>query len=116
MGIAYLIKDALAVMMNSSLHDNTPYDYSCLGTKMQFTNDNAVWTRRKSVDFEIHLRLTIDNIVSPPGYLGKITKKLFKTDMFYDPVVHVVKISADIVMEASPNREEQFTRFPKSTK
>lgn len=74
----------------------------------------AVSEKVYSVNFVISLRQTVDDIVSPPRYLMKMTEALLDTGELLKPVIQVESGETDRVIEASSNSEKWIKIFAKA--
>lgn len=99
--IPYVIEDTLSAMMTPGPENDKPYGYSLMAAMMQFMVDKKISAIFESVDFGIRLRQTIDETVSSHRYHVKLSKALFDTEKFLEPVTHVVKTEDDKLMEVS---------------
>lgn len=78
---------------------------------MQAMADQMVSGKFESVDFEISLCQTLENLVWSPRYLVKGPEALLDTDTFLEPVSHVVKSEADNVIDITWKREERIKKY-----
>lgn len=73
---------------------------------MQAFVDKTESATFESVDFEVPLRHTLENIVSSPLCLFKVTEVLLKTDAFLEQVTQLVSTEAYSVLDFSWKREK----------
>lgn len=106
-GIIYLSKDALAASMTPKPDDGTLYGDNRLATMTQAMVHRSTVAKFESINFEIRLRQTIDDIVQSPWYLVKVTKALSEIDKLLELVAHLKKVEANRVTKASLIREER---------
>lgn len=90
-GIPYLVEDSLPPMVISGPDNHKPYGHSLIDAIVQSMDNKTVWAKFESVDFETHLRKTLNNIVSSPRKLVKMAKALLDTEEFLERLAHVVK-------------------------
>lgn len=91
-------------------NDGKPYGDCRMGAMVQAMVDKTVSTKYESVDFEIRRRQTLEDIVSPAKYLGRVTEALLDTDKILEAIAHEVKTEADKVMEVSSKPEDRIKR------
>lgn len=95
-------------MMKHRTVNERPYVDSHMPAMVRNMIDKAVSEIFETVNFEIHLGQTIEDIVSSPWCVVKVTEVLFDTDELLDPVSHVVKNEANRVIETSSRREKRM--------
>lgn len=115
-GVLYIIEDALAAMMIPGSDDDKPCGDTCLATMMQAIVDNAGTTKFESVDYEIHLCQTVDDTVSSPNYLDKVTEVRLQVNEFFELVVRVVKTEPDGIQNGTSKRGEQEKSVARAAK
>lgn len=104
------IEDTLANMVNPASEKQGLQD-SRTAAGLQAIIDRAIRTELHSVQFDIRLRRTIDEIVSSPQYLLKVTVAILNTDDFLTPVAPVVKSAASKALKAAQKRQERKTKL-----
>lgn len=113
-GISYLCENGLTATLTPSPDNGKPYDESRTAAMVQAIVDKTVFAKFESVDFDLCLPQTPDDIVSSLQYLFKLTEAQLDTDEFLKTVAHVVKTKAEKVVDISQKKGEQIKRFDRA--
>lgn len=114
--ILYLIEDSQAATMTPGPDDIYSYAYKHMDTIIQAIVDKAVLAKFESVNLEIPLRQTINDIVSSPRYVVKLSNALLETNEFLELVSYVIERETYRVMEVKSKREKRIKTFPRLAK
>lgn len=98
-GNPYFTDDPLTVTKTPGADDGKPCGNSRIVTIMETMIDNAVSAIFKTVNFEICLFQTINDLLSSLQYVVKVSEELLGTNKFLEPVADVVNRKTNGVVE-----------------
>lgn len=112
----YLIENELGTMMARVPDNCKPHGDSQKAAMLQGMVGKTLSAKCESVNIQIRLQRTTEDISSSTLYLVKVTEVLLETNKVVKTAAHVVRREANRAVELSMKGEERIKRFTRATK